>query len=362
MRHGDIKEDLELEAIRNRIDALDEEILSLLKKRGNLAALAGKTKAERNLPVYDPARERALLERLTRWDPAPFSPEAIQGVFREIIKACRSLEQPTRVAFLGPLASFSHQASLERYGPGNIYQPLGSIEEVFEAVERGWADVGIVPVENAIEGGVAPTLDKLAHSRTYVIEERVIPIDLALLSEDPNMESIQEVCSHPQALGQCRQWLMKNLPQATLLPTESTAQAAKMAKSRKGVAAVASTLAAELYDLKVLQNNIEDAPFNQTRFFVVGKRMAPKSGNDKTSVLIKIKDEPGALFRIVQPFAIRGINLTKIESRPSRSEPFSYVFFVDFLGHIEDEPIQEVLKELSSVTMGLKVLGSYPRA
>jgi chorismate mutase/prephenate dehydratase len=239
---------------------------------------------------------------------------------------------------------------------------MGSIEEVFEAVERGCVEVGVVPVENAIEGGVTPTLDKLADSRVYAIEERVIPIHLALLSDDPDMASIQEICSHPQALGQCREWLMKNLPHARLYPWESTAQAAKMAKSRKGVAAVASTLAAELYGLRVLRENIEDVAFNQTRFFIVGKDMAPKSGNDKTSVLIKIKDESGALFRMIQPFAMRGINLTKIESRPSRSEPFSYVFFVDFLGHIQDDSIQEVIRELSSVTLGLKVLGSYPRA
>lgn len=362
MQHGDVNAESNLALVREEIDRIDTRILSLLSRRGELALKARDIKEALGLPLYDSNREKALLERLTGLNQGPFSNEAIDGVFREIVRVCRSIEQPLRVAFLGPLASFSHKASLERFGPSGVYEPMGTIEDVFEAVEHRRVDVGVVPVESSIEGGVTATLDRLAEMKACVIEERILPVELALLGNDTNLDSIREIYSHPQALGQCRQWLLKRLPGASLFSTESTAKASMLVQKRQGAAAVASKLAAQLYGLEVIEDHIEDVPFNQTRFFVLAMRPAPQTGNDKTSALVKIKDEPGALFRMLAPFSSRGINLSKIESRPSRSGPFNYVFFLDFSGHALDPEVEKAITEVRSAALWFKVLGSYPKA
>jgi len=361
MQHGDVNGESNLGLVREEIDRIDASILSLLSKRGELALKARDIKKALSLPLYDSNREKALLERLKGLNRGPFSNEAIDGVFREIVRVCRSLEEPLRVAFLGPLASFSHKASLERFGPSGVYEPMGTIEEVFEAVEHLRVDVGVVPVESSIEGGVTATLDRLVDMKACVVEERILPVELALLGNDTKLDSIREVYSHPQALGQCRQWLLKRLPGASLFSTESTAKASMLVQKRQG-AARSSKLAAQLYGLKVIEDHIEDVPFNQTRFFVLAMRPAPQTGNDKTSALVKIKDEPGALFRMLAPFSNCGINLSKIESRPSRSGPFSYVFFLDFAGHALDPDVEKAITEVRSEALWFKVLGSYPKA
>lgn len=362
MQHEDGNALSSLSLVREEIDRIDQEILTLLSKRGGLALKARDFKEALNLPLYDPNREQAIIERLISLNQGPFSDDALKDVFREVVRVCRSLEQPFHIAFLGPPASFTHNASLDRFGPSGLYEPMGTIEEVFEAVEHRRVDVGVVPIENSIEGGVTATLDKLAYTEACVIEERILPVELALLGCDTDLGSIREVYSHPQALGQCRQWLLKNLPRASMVPAESTAKASMLVKDRKGTAAVASKLAAKLYGLKVIEDRIEDVPFNQTRFFVIAMNMGPRTGRDKTSALVRIKDEPGALFAMLSPFSARGINLSKIESRPSRSEPFSYVFFLDFSGHALDPNVEEAIAEVRSLALWFKVLGSYPKA
>lgn len=347
--------------LRNKIDTLDQEILDLLAERGNVALKIRELKAENSVGVYDPVREKLIEKKLKELNSGPLSDDSILRIFREIISACRSLQQPTKVAYLGPEGSFSHQAAYNEFGGSSDLIPLGSFEEIFEEVENGRASFGVVPVENSIEGSVSMVLDLLSATHLTIAAELFEKINHFLLSKTGNIKDVNTVASHPQAIAQCKKWLNKNLPNCKLTETASTAEAARLASKRKNVAAIASEHAADIYKLGIVQKNIEESSLNTTRFFVVGNKINKPTGDDRTSVVFSLKDKPGALQKsFFQPFADAKVNLTKIESRPSKDRPWEYLFFVDFKGHSNDKIISSLLKKLDKSCMFLKVMGSYP--
>lgn len=354
---------MDLASLRARIDAIDDEILALLNERAKIVGEVAKLKERMEVPFYVPSRERQIIDRLTAKNPGPFPTEALRPVFQEIFSACLSLEKTVRVAYLGPEATFTHMAVKRQFGLSARAIPVGTIAGVFEEVERGTADFGVVPVENSTEGVVNHTLDTFVESGLHISAEIVLEISHCLLVR-PGIEvsEVDRVYSHPQALAQCRRWLSANLPRATLIEAGSTAEAARLAREDARGAAVASELAGKLYDLAVARRNIADLAQNVTRFLVIGKKQADPTGNDKTSILLAIRDEPGILYKVLQPFSHAGINMTKIESRPSRRRPWEYVFFIDVDGHQKDEPIARALAQVRTLCESMKVLGSYPKA
>lgn len=352
---------MSLDELRARIDAIDSQVLTLLNERAECAQKIGEIKKSSQAPFYVPEREKAVLQKLVELNGGPLPPEAVRAIYREIISAIRALEKPISVAFLGPAYTFSHLAARRVFGASADYHPLPSFADIFTEVERGRIDYGIVPVESSMGGSVGDTLDRFITSELKIINEVMIHITQNLLSTGP-LDRIKRVYSKDNALLQCRQWLRSNLPAAELVEVSSTAEAARRAAEEPGTAAIASRLAAEPYSLNLLAERIEDAPHNYTRFWVLGRQIVKPTGDDKTSVLLAIKDEPGTLYSLLLPFAKAGISLTKIESRPSQQKAWEYVFFIDVLGHIEDSIIQECLNEAKKHTVRLKVLGSFPRA
>jgi len=350
-----------LDELRARIDAIDGQVLELLNERAACALKIGEIKKSSNAPYYVPEREKAVLQKLTEENGGPLGDEAVRAIYREIISAIRALEKPISVAYLGPAYTFSHLAARRVFGASADYHPLPSFADIFTEVERGRIDYGIVPVESSMGGSVGDTLDRFITSELKIINEVMIHITQNLLSTGP-LDRITRVYSKDNALLQCRQWLRANLPAAELIETSSTAEAARRAAEEPGAAAIASRLAAEPYSLNLLAERIEDAPHNYTRFWVLGRQIVKPTGDDKTSVLLAIKDEPGALYSLLLPFAKEGISLTKIESRPSQQRAWEYVFFIDLLGHIDDELVQACLEEAGRHTVRMKVLGSFPRA
>ncbi len=351
-----------LKLSREKIDSLDEQILHLLNQRAEVALEVARVKSEAQKEPYSPQREDEILKRLEAKNSGPFPRKAIPSVFREIISACRSLEVELSVIYLGPPATYTHLAAIEHFGSSIQALPTESIEEVFEAVERGKASFGVVPIENSTEGVVNRTLDMFIDSEVKICGEVLIRISHDLLSRSGRPEKIRKIYSHPQALGQCRQWLRKRFPQIALSETASTARAAQMAVEDEEAAAIASPLASHLYGLKVIESRIEDYLHNYTRFLVLGRQMIGRTERDKTSLLFSISDSPGALFEILKPFAEKAINLTKIESRPIKDKPWEYVFFLDFEGHVTDLQVQEALREMKGEVLFFKLLGSYPRS
>ena len=347
--------------LRKKIDSLDQKILDLLAERGHVALEIRDLKAENSVGVYDPVREKLIEKKLKELNSGPLSDDSVLRIFREIISACRSLQQPTSVAYLGPEGSFSHQAAYNEFGGSSDLIPLGSFEEIFEEVENGRVSFGVVPVENSIEGSVSMVLDLLSETHLTIVAELFEKINHFLLSNTKKIKDINSVASHPQAIAQCKKWINKNLPNAKIVETASTAEAARLASRRKNVSAIASEHAASIYKLGVVQKNIEESSLNTTRFFVVGNKENEPTGDDRTSIVFSLKDKPGALQKsFFQPFANAGVNLTKIESRPSKERPWEYLFFVDFKGHSQDKVIKSLLKKLDKNCMFLKVLGSYP--
>ncbi len=356
----------ELDKLREEIDRIDEEILSLLNQRAELARRIGNIKKKQNMNVHAPERERAIFEKIIKLNKERFREhfpsEALIHIYREIISACLSLEKPLKIAYLGPKATFTHQAALERFGLSAHYVHCATIRDVFEEVESRRADYGVVPVENTTDGVVNYTLDMFLESELKISEEIVIPINLHLLSTLSTMSHVKKVYSHKVALGQCRRWLEKNLPQAQLIETDSTAKACEIALEEDNSAAVASEVASYTYHLNILARNIQDSGDNYTRFLVISHREVKPTGSDKTSLIFAVRDEPGALYKALEVFYRRGVNLTKIESRPSRRKAWDYVFFVDLEGHKEEARVKEALEELRRRTQMVKILGSYPRA
>ncbi len=353
---------MDLDEFRSRINDLDEQILKLLNQRAEAALRIGELKRRQDLPYFVPEREAEIVRRLLDLNPGPFPAEGIKAVWREILSASLALEHPLPVAYLGPPATFTHQAAVLRFGGSATLVPARSVAEVFDEVERGRAEFGVVPVENSTEGSVNVTLDRLMDSDLLITGELMLDITQHLLSRARDLGAIRTVCSHPQALAQCRQWLSTNLPEVRLEEVSSTGAAAERAANNPAEAAVASELAARLYALPVLRSRIEDNPFNSTRFLVVGRRSVPPTGKDKTSILCSLKHEVGALATFLEPFARHGLNLTKIESRPTKRRPWEYVFFVDFEGYLETPPVQAALSEIRERCLFLKLLGSYPTA
>ncbi|HEX4457756.1 MAG TPA: prephenate dehydratase [Polyangia bacterium] len=351
-----------LPELRQAIDSLDDQLLELLNERARHVREVGALKTQLNKPFYVPDRERQILERLQANNAGPFPTEALRPVFSEIISACLSLEHPLRVAFLGPEATFTHIAARSRFGLSARYVPAPTIAGVFTEIEKGLADLGVVPVENSTEGAVVSTLDLFMESSLSISAEIVTKVSHCLLTRSGTLDQVQKVYSHPQALAQCRGWLAANLPGVALIEVASTALAARLTKDDPVAAAVSSELAGQLYDLKITKRKIEDEVHNMTRFLVIGRDPAPATGRDKTSILFSLKDEAGVLFKVLQPLAETGINLSRIESRPSRKRPWDYVFFIDVDGHHADAPVQAAIAALTQRCELVKVLGSYPRA
>lgn len=350
----------ELEEYRREIDEVDSEILRLLNKRARFVLKIGKIKKEKKVEFHAPDREREIYQRLEKENEGTFPNEALRAVFREILSASLSLEQPLRVAYLGPQATFTHLACMQLFGFSAKYIPVNSIKEVFNEVERGRADYGVVPIENSTEGVVNSTLDMFIDSDLKISAEILQEVSHHLMSKTGRMEDIKRIYSHPHAVAQCQSWIENNLPQIPVVEVSSTARAAEICVDDPTAAAIASELAATLYGLQIIKRRIEDNINNYTRFLVIAKKFPEKTGKDKTSVMFSIKDRVGALYDMLKPFAQNKINLTKIESRPSKRKAWEYIFFVDMIGHIEDERVKKALAELQKEALFLKILGSYP--
>lgn len=356
-----MEEKEKMQYLREKIEALDDEILRLLNQRAEIVLEIGQVKSKSNLNFYDPKREKEIVHRLTSQNSGPFPQQAISSVFHEIISACRSLEVILNVVYLGPAATNTHLACLGHFGSSAQTSLRESIPDVFEALEREEANYGVVPIENSTEGSVNRTLDMFIESDVKICGEIMMRISHGLLSLDGRPEDIRKIYSHSQALGQCKKWLRKNYPSVSLIETVSTAKAAQMAAQDPRAGAIASSLAARLYGLKVVKSQIEDYFHNYTRFLVLGRQSAERTGKDKTSILFSISHAPGTLYQVLKHFSERGLNLTKIESRPVRDRAWEYVFFIDFEGHVRDDSIKELLVELEKNALFLKFLGSYPR-
>jgi len=347
---------------RQKIDAIDEKLLLLLNDRACIVQEVGKIKKARSAEFYVPTREKAIYERLYRLNSGPFSDAAIESIFREVISASLSLESPVKVAFLGPKATFSHLACLQHFGASASELPSDSIKGVFNAVERGQANFGVVPIENSTEGVVNHTLDLFVDSHLKIYGEIFLEVAHFLLSKADTLEKIKRVYSHPQPIAQCASFLETKLPNVLLSEVASTARAALLCREDETAAAITSEIASKIYQVPILEPRIEDNAHNITRFLIISKKMAAPTGSDKTSVIVSIKDQPGALYKILRHFSDQGINLTKIESRPSKKKAWEYLFHIDMEGHVEDKLVKDVLDALQPQIASLKILGSYPAA
>lgn len=352
-----------LAALRVEIDRIDDKLLALLNDRARLAVEVGELKAETGAAVYRPEREKSIYTRLTAANPGPLDRGSVRAIFREVIAACVSLEQPLHIACLGPLGTFSHRALREHFGTRAHPVLVDSIGAVFDEVEHRRATYGVVPVENSIEGVVAATLDRFVVSPLTIKAEISLRIDQCLMSRSGSAERVERIVSHPQSLGQCRQWLARSFPGVPQVEAMSNAQAAEVAREDPKAAAIAGRDAAERYGLKLIAANIQDHVNNYTRFFVVGHDPAgPPSGDDRTSLLVSVPHEAGALYRLLRPFADHGVSLCSIESRPLKDRPWEYVFFLDLVGHVEDANVAKALAAVRRRSLSAKVLGSYPAA
>lgn len=348
-----------IEQLRKKVDLVDEKILSALNERSKIIKEIGLEKSKGGKAVYDPAREIQVIESVTAKNRGGFPNGSLKAIYSEIMSACRGLEQPLKVAFFGPETTFTHMAALKKFGSTTQLIAKDSIEEVFRAVESGNADYGVVPIENSTEGTVNHTLDRFLVSNLNIIAEVSLDVNHNLLSRY-SLKEVKKVYSHPQALAQCRKWLSDNLPKAELIAVSSTAKAAEDATLYLESAAIASNLAAQKHGLKILAENIEDNSHNMTRFLVIGKIQPKKSAKNKTSVVFSTPHKAGALYNVLGVFNKFKLNLTKIESRPSRLKQWEYVFFIDFEGYVGDSNVKKAIGELKKKTSFLKILGSYP--
>jgi chorismate mutase/prephenate dehydratase len=351
-----------LGGLRSQIDNVDEQVVSLLNKRARIVQKVGAIKKSQSFDLYAPGREKEVYDRLARINTGPFPNSALKHVFREIMAGSRTLEGNISIAYLGPAATFTHLACLQRFGSSTPTRPMNSIKAVFEAVEKETADFGIVPVENSIEGIVNHTLDLFLDSPLLIYGEILLEVSHALMSKSGKIKAIRRIYSHPHAVAQCARFLEARFPNIPVLEVGSTAMAAQKVASEPSSAAIASELAARLYRLKIIQNRIEDYSNNMTRFLIISKKVAKRTGRDKTSILFSIKDRSGGLHEILRPFADAGINLTRIESRPSKKRPWEYLFYIDLIGHQEEASLQTVLEQIKEKALFVKVFGSYPMA
>jgi len=352
---------MNLDDYRKRIDELDGQIIDLLNKRTKAAAEIGKLKQVDDAAVYVPAREKAVFDRAARLNQGPLTESNLRAIYREIMSASLSLETDMKCAFLGPASTYTHQAARSRFGNSVEYLPCQHISEVFTSVQQGRTQYGVVPIENSIEGHVTATQDELGNTPLKVCAEIYHSIDHCLLTRFASNQ-IERVYSHPQALGQCRQWLKTHMPNAELIDTPSTAAAAELAAREPNSAAIASAMAGEANDLHPIGTGIQDVGTNVTRFLVIGKTYGPPTGDDKTSIHFAVKHKVGALVSALGVFESNGLNLLSIESRPSRTKQWEYFFFVDFGAHAQDDSSRKALEELMDHCMVMTVLGSYPKS
>ncbi len=352
-----------LEPLRAHIDALDEQILDLLNERARTALEVGEVKKafDAGGPVLKPEREALVVRRLQDVNAGPVPAEAIQAVWNQIISACRGLESTLTVAYLGPQGSFSEQAAYEHFGHAIGGLRCESFDEVFRAVEAGQADVGMVPVENSTEGAVNRSLDLLLNSSLKVLGERTIRIHHNLMTLTGGLEGVRQVLGHQQALAQCQAWLSRNHPELERLPVASNAEAARLAAEDASRAAIAGDAAAAAWGLSVVVSGIQDDPQNQTRFMAIGAADSGSTGRDKTSLILAVPNRAGAVYEMLAPLAAHGVSMTRFESRPARTGQWEYYFYVDLLGHREDEAVGQALSELKQQAAFFKILGSYPR-
>lgn len=353
---------MNLDDWRSRINDLDNQLLNLLNQRAEAALRIGDLKRRKDVAYFVPEREAEIVDRLVKLNRGPLPADAVRAIWREILSASLALEHPLPVAYFGPVGTFTHLAAIQRFGSSAEFIATKTILDVFEEVERGRAEYGVVPVENSTEGAVNPTLDRLIDSDVLICGEVRLEVRQHLLSRATDLARIKTVCSHPQPLAQCRLWLAEHLPEVAVEEVASTATAAALAANDPTVAAIASELAARLYDVPVLRSRIEDSPNNSTRFLVIGRRPMGPTGRDKTSILFSMRNEAGALYRILEPFAVQGLNLTKIESRPTKRRPWEYVMFIDFEGHRDTPTVEAVLTQIRERTLFFRILGSYPAA
>ncbi len=351
-----------LKTLRSQIDKLDNQILKLINERAGVAAEIGALKGESVEEVFAPAREEEILQALLAANKGPLPRDAVRAIFRELISGSRSLQRVLKVAYLGPEDSFSHLAAVERFGQSVDYLRVGTIAAVFEEINRSHADFGVVPLENSTDGRIADTLEMFIRMPQMIISAEIrLRINHHLLAQC-EQEQIRRVYSKPQALSQCRNWLSKNVPHASLHEVTSTTAAAKLAIQEPGAAAVASRQAASRYSLNILFSDIQDSPYNETRFAVIGHQKCGKTGNDKTAMMFRVSHRPGALVTALDIFKQNKINLTWIESFPARTEKPEYVFFVDFEGHMDEAKVSRTLKALEEECEEIMVMGSFPRS
>jgi chorismate mutase/prephenate dehydratase len=353
----------QLAKIRTAIDGLDQKVVALLNARLKLAQKIGELKRGARGRIYVAEREAQVLRRVLAANAGPLKPAAVRAIYREIMSAALALEKPLVVAYLGPEATNTHQAALRKFGASVEYRPMQALADVFAAVEKGEADYGVVPVENSTEGSVRDSLDLFVETPLKIVAEVQLSIDHALISREP-LAKIRKVYSKDQALAQCRRWLQRHLPHALLVDVDSTALGVQHAAKEKGAAAVAPRLAAERYRVPIQAEHIQDQKNNTSRFGILGREASGMvgDGQDKTSLLVSLHHEPGSLLRALQPFDRRKLNLTRIESRPSRLRPWDYIFFLDVTGHYDDPAMQAALRHLRRQCPLVKWLGSYPAA
>ena len=349
-----------LSDIRKKIDSIDLKLLKFLNERADLVHEIGLVKRKEGVGIYAPEREEALLKSLVKQNKGRLPEKSIRAIYREIMSASLALEKHLAIAYLGPEATWSHQAARTKFGASVDYTAQSSIAEVFNVVARGKADYGVVPIENSTEGAVNYTLDVFMDSELKICAQFLLKIENSLIAKIPR-DKIRKVYSHPQVFGQCRQWLRHNLSHVELVEVSSTTRAAGLASEDPHGAAIAGQMAAEVYGLNILEAGIQDSANNATRFLVVGQHSCPPTGDDKTSLMFCVRDKPGALFEAIAPFKKLRINMSKIESRPSKRKAWEYFFFVDVDGHAEDEKVIEALEELHKHCTFVKILGSYPK-
>lgn len=364
-----------LDQVRADIDAIDQEIQALINRRARCAQRVAEIKleeiaaareagqADAEVLYYRPEREAQVLRRIMERNDGPLEGETVAHIYREIMSACLALEKPLQVAYLGPEGTFTQAAAIKHFGHAAVCVPQGTIETVFSQVESGDCNYGVVPLENSTEGMVSHTLDSFMDSPLKISGEVEMSITHHLLAaQKTDSESITRICAHQQALAQCRNWLDTHWPHVDREAVSSNGEAARMAATTPGVAAIAGDIAAELYDLEKLAQHIEDYADNTTRFLVIGREEVPPSGRDKTSIIVSSRNKPGALYALLDPFRRGGVSLTRIDTRPSRTEKWAYVFFIEFEGHLRDENVSGIVTELEEQSVMLKPLGSYPRA
>lgn len=350
--------------LRDKIDSLDQQIMANISQRAQFAQEVAQVKKNLgDVAYYRPEREAQVLRRVMESNTGPIDNEDMARLFRQIMSTCLALEQPIKVAFLGPEGTFTQEAALKHFGASAISVPMSAIDEVFREVSAGACHYGVVPVENSTEGVISHTLDSFMESSIKICGEVELRIHHHfMVGENTNNDNITRVYSHAQSLAQCRQWLNSKYPNIERVAVSSNAEAAKRVQGEWNSAAIAGDMSCELYNLEKLWEKIEDRPDNSTRFLIIGREAVPPSGDDRTSIVVSVNNKPGALHNLLEPFRRHNVDMTRLESRPSPSSKWSYVFFIDFIGHIDDQAVNLVLQELTDEVADLKILGSYPRA